>query len=250
MINAELLRLEEVFLNSMAPPEQLLYDGWLVRFARNDAKRARSVNILGPSRMPLEDKLDYCMMLYGEKQMTPLYRITSLENDQGLDSILAARGYRRLDESVVMESRLQEQTGSEPEKLRFEAVDSEGFTRFCAELQGWTDDFRSAMARRLRFSPLPQHRLVAYDGDDIVGAAMSMREDDRVGLFNVYVDASRRRQGIGAALCAYLMEQARLWGSSRAWLAVEASNEAAMALYERLGFGERYRYWYREAPSA
>ncbi|MGE0056694.1 MAG: hypothetical protein AB7P33_02315, partial [Dehalococcoidia bacterium] len=68
--DAQLHRLEEVFLNSMTPPEQLLYDGWLVRFARNDAKRSRSVNVLSPSRLPLEDKLDYCTMLYGEKQMT------------------------------------------------------------------------------------------------------------------------------------------------------------------------------------
>jgi hypothetical protein len=55
MIDAGLHRLEEVFLNSMTPPEQLLYDGWLVRFARGDVRRARSVNVLSPGRLPLDD---------------------------------------------------------------------------------------------------------------------------------------------------------------------------------------------------
>jgi ribosomal protein S18 acetylase RimI-like enzyme len=249
MTDAGLLRLEEVFLNSMTPPEQLLYDGWLVRFARDDAKRARSVNVLAPSRMPLEGKLDYCTMLYGEKQMTPLYRITSIADNGGLDELLATRGYRRFDESIVMMADLEAGAGAEPQMLRFEAVDADGFTRISAELQGWGEDFRAAVARRLRFTPLPQHRLVTYDGDDVIAAAMSIREDDWVGLFNVHVDASRRRQGIGRALCAYLMEQGRLWGSARAWLAVEADNEPAIGLYRRLGFSEAYRYWYREAPS-
>jgi ribosomal protein S18 acetylase RimI-like enzyme len=248
MTNADLQRLEEVFLNSMTPPEQLLYDGWLVRFARDDAKRARSVNVIGPGNFALEDKLDYCTMLYGEKQMTPVYRLTSVAADSALDDLLAARNYRRFDESIVLTAALAEEAGREPEGLRFEAVDAEGFTRFCAALQDWREEPRAAMARRLRFSPLPQHRLVAYENDEAVGTAMSMREEDWAGLFNVYVDPERRRQGIARGLCGYLMEQARLWGSSKAWLAVEASNAAAIALYRGLGFSEAYRYWYREAP--
>lgn len=74
-----------------------------------------------------------------------------------------------------------------------------------------------------------------------------MREDEWVGLFDVHIETAQRNRGIGTALCAYLLEQARLWGSERAWLAVEASNDAALTVYTRLGFVEAYRYWYREA---
>jgi ribosomal protein S18 acetylase RimI-like enzyme len=249
--DSHLHRLEEIFLNSMTPPEQLLYDGWLVRFARGDVRRSRSVNILNPSRLPLEDKLDYCTMLYGEKQMTPVYRLTSLGVEPELEALLAKRDYARHSESIVMAMRLEAPLGAEPEGMRFEAVDSEGFSRFCAALQDWPDEVRTAFARRLRFSPMPQHRLVAYsEDDDVVGTAMSMREDDWVGLFNVYVEPSQRGKGIATALCSYLLEQGRQWGSARAWLAVEADNEAAVRLYRGIGFEEAYRYWYREAPAS
>jgi hypothetical protein len=91
--DAEFHRLEEVFLNSMTPPEQLLYDGWLIRFALHDAKRARSVNVMAPGLLPLDDKLDYCEMLFRERQMTTLYRIllrrTALDDGwrQGLPAL-------------------------------------------------------------------------------------------------------------------------------------------------------------------
>ena len=107
----------------------------------------------------------------------------------------------------------------------------------------------AAVTRRLRYSPLPQHRLVAWtEDDDVAGVAMSMRDDDWVGLFNVFVEPSQRRKGVAAALCGYLLEQGRQWGSARAWLAVDADNAPALRLYEGLGFTEAYRYWYREAP--
>jgi ribosomal protein S18 acetylase RimI-like enzyme len=190
-------------------------------------------------------------VLYGEKQMTPVYRLTSLQVEPALDELLAKRNYMRHGDSIVMRMDLESPVGIEPDGMRFEAVDAEGFSRFCGALQDWPDDRRTAFARRLRFSPLPQHRLVAYaEDDDVSATAMSMREDDCVGLFNVYVEPLHRRRGIGAALCSYLLEQGRQWGSTRAWLAVEADNEAAIRLYRRLGFEEAYRYWYREAPPA
>lgn len=44
----DLRRIEELGLNSSAPPGQLLYDGWLLRLLPGQAKRARSVNAVYP----------------------------------------------------------------------------------------------------------------------------------------------------------------------------------------------------------
>ena len=53
-------RLEELGLNSSAPPGQLVYDGWLLRMLRGKAKRARSVNAVYPSKAELATKIAYC----------------------------------------------------------------------------------------------------------------------------------------------------------------------------------------------
>ena len=42
------------------------------------------------------------------------------------------------------------------------------------------------------------------------------------------------------------MAWGRSQGARHAWLQVLASNMVARRVYERLGFGTAYEYWYRE----
>jgi hypothetical protein len=79
MPNPGLRRLEEVLLNATAPPEQLLYDGWLLRLSREHIKRASSVNTAFPSTLPVAEKVDACERTYRERQLKPAFRITSLQ---------------------------------------------------------------------------------------------------------------------------------------------------------------------------
>lgn len=246
MPETSLRRVEELFLNSMSVPEQLLWDGWLLRFAPNDVKRARSANRFATSAQPIEDQVDHIEMFYRERGLAPLYRITSLE-EPGLDAALEGRKYRRFDESIVMIAELKEPSSPPGADLRFEMVDARRLVQECGAMRHSEDPAIAAHLRRLSYGPLPQFRLLAWQDDVLAGGGLSMREDEWVGLFDVHIEAAQRNRGIGTALCAYLMEQARLWGSERAWLAVEASNDAALTVYTRLGFLEAYRYWYREA---
>src|SRR5688572_6408521 len=94
-------RLEEVLLNATAPPEQLLYDGWLLRLSREHIKRASSVNPTFTSTLPLRDKVDECERVYRDGGLVPIFRITSISAEPGLDAELAARGYRVFEPSLV-----------------------------------------------------------------------------------------------------------------------------------------------------
>lgn len=73
-------------------------------------------------------------------------------------------------------------------------------------------------------------------------------------IANVAVHPDYRRRGIARALTARAMEQAIKKGSPSAWLHVRENNDAAIRLYQSLGFVERARRttWYssRELPSA
>jgi ribosomal protein S18 acetylase RimI-like enzyme len=54
---------------------------------------------------------------------------------------------------------------------------------------------------------------------------------------DLYVEPEARRSGLGAALVKAAIESARARGCRRIELDVNESNEAALALYRRLGFG-------------
>ena len=57
-------------------------------------------------------------------------------------------------------------------------------------------------------------------------------------LFNIAVDPDFERRGLGKALLEHLIDELEKRGVLTLWLEVRASNVAAIALYESLGFNE------------
>jgi len=99
---------------------------------------------------------------------------------------------------------------------------------------------------------LPRHCLVAEDGGEIVGFAMTTRQPDEVHLLDIAVAASRRRRGVARQLLAGLAVLAMADGACAMTLEVRTSNHAARSLYARVGFvdhGVRPGY-YRDGEDA
>jgi ribosomal protein S18 acetylase RimI-like enzyme len=72
-----------------------------------------------------------------------------------------------------------------------------------------------------------------------------------VGLYDVFTAPAARGKGYARVLCQHLLAQARSRGARHAYLQVESDNEAARAVYHRLGFADGYAYHYRTRdPSA
>ncbi|MTH45007.1 ribosomal protein S18-alanine N-acetyltransferase [Intestinirhabdus alba] len=61
---------------------------------------------------------------------------------------------------------------------------------------------------------------------------------DEATLFNIAVDPDFQRRGLGRALLEHLIGALEARGIVTLWLEVRASNAAAIALYESLGFNE------------
>ncbi|MGU3437856.1 GNAT family N-acetyltransferase [Actinomycetes bacterium M1A6_2h] len=80
----------------------------------------------------------------------------------------------------------------------------------------------------------------------IARAAVTTAPDHRrwVGLSAVEVAAAHRRRGLGTLVCASAIEWGRERGATHAYLQVESSNDAAMAMYRGMGFVEHHRYRY------
>jgi N-acetylglutamate synthase len=81
--------------------------------------------------------------------------------------------------------------------------------------------------------------------DDDAAVGIAVEGDGLVGLFCLAVDPARRRNGLGTALVRALLADSR---AEVAYLQTEARNAPAVALYQRLGFNEAYRYCHRVAP--
>lgn len=61
---------------------------------------------------------------------------------------------------------------------------------------------------------------------------------DEATLFNIAVDPAFQRRGFGRELLEHLIDELEKRGVVTLWLEVRASNAAAIALYEHLGFNE------------
>ncbi len=235
-------RLEELGLNSSTPPGQLLYDGWLLRLLPGKAKRARSVNAVYPSTLPLESKIGYCEKLYGNARLPAIFRITPFSHPAELDAELERRGYGRFETTAVeaapIDPRHFEGTAAQVMNLGpwIDAV---------AELRGSPMQHRDAHRMRLEGMPLTLRAVGIEDEGRIVATGLTMVEDDCAGIFDVVTREDARRRGHARRGVANLLMVAWELGARNAYLQVGAGNDAARRLYGSFGFEERYVYWYR-----
>ena len=75
-------------------------------------------------------------------------------------------------------------------------------------------------------------------GDVMAAFAITQGVLDEATLFNIAVDPAWQRKGLGRQLLEHLIGELEKRGVLTLWLEVRASNTAAIALYESLGFNE------------
>ncbi|WMD19252.1 GNAT family N-acetyltransferase [Achromobacter seleniivolatilans] len=239
------VRLEEAALNATAVRAQVLYDGWLVRFAPSVAKRVRSVNVLGLSTRPLDERLAYCSSLYARHGLPMVLRITSIGPDFSLDAELEARGYTFTGETRVMSMPL----GPRPSGrggLLFTKVGTDRFAQAVGAMRGSAQEHIGEHQARLQGLAVDKQPVLAIDAaGQCVAAGLAVRDDDLLGLFDIVTDPGQRRKGYADALVEHLLAEGAAGGATTAYLQVEPENTAARALYGRYGFKDCYAYWYR-----
>jgi ribosomal-protein-alanine N-acetyltransferase len=81
--------------------------------------------------------------------------------------------------------------------------------------------------------------LGAFEGDRLIGYIINSRYVDAWHVMNVAIDPPHRRRGIASRLLERLFELTREDGRRGYTLEVRISNDAAIDLYEKLGFERR-----------
>lgn len=239
-------RIEESALNAWPGLQQMVFDGWILRFSQGHTKRANSVNPLYESYLDLESKIAECERQYAAHGLPAIFRLPSITAPPALDGLLAELGYRQVSYTLVQHLDLA--------AASLEPVP--GVTLHDESLDGWL-----AAYSRLRGEPVARHGahraiLAAIPvrcwlvtlrvGDGVVGCGVAVLEHGFVGLFDLFTHPARRGEGYGTALVAALLRRARDHGAATAYLQVEAANAPARHLYEHtFGFETLYDYWYR-----
>lgn len=99
------------------------------------------------------------------------------------------------------------------------------------------DKFQSALAITGQISAGYRYYVALQDGTPVGYCAfVPDPADQRVLLSKLYVSRSRRGQGIGAAMVAFVENACTAMGKRELWLTVNRHNTGSIAFYRRIGF--------------
>lgn len=232
------------------PSLETITDGaWSARFALGYTKRANSIHSLdGGDDRNAEARLDALAAEYRARNLRPTFRVTPLAGP-GIIAALDEKGWETFEQSRVLATPLtkrQRLVSAMPKY--FEATDPE-WRDIQGAMAGYDAAALKSLGQILDQLTVPARGVVVYDeGFQPAGAALAVNANGTAIFLNVVVDPERRGEGFGRAVMHAALNWTSQMGATNAALQVLADNEAALALYRKLGFTDVYGYHYRRAP--
>lgn len=235
--------LEELSLNALPARETLYYDGWVLRFAGGYPRRANSIQLLYPSILPLDEKIAYCEAQYDARGIKTVFKFTD-HAPRDLADALRERGY--VEDSVTAVQTL-DLANIRPQPTHADVLIEprlseswlEDYLRF-AGIARYADNYRAILSA---LSLDAAYTRLIRDGE-VVALGLGVVDQGWFGLFDIVTSDAARRQGFGRNLVLHLLKWGKERGAHHAYLQVMLQNAPALALYDKLGFAETYRYRY------
>ncbi len=244
----EVRRLEAVSFRSW-PAANTRYDKtWALRLtAGHPAKRLNSVNPLDPAdHSDLDERIASAARLFQSHGRPLIFRHSPLAPVE-LENRLDARGWLRFDETHVMTMEL-DGYGIDEKIITLPCTDVGKWIDQSVAMESFSSDVKPGVSELIDNVQGEVGLFLKEDDDQPKAAAMAVRFDDLVGLFEIVSNPAARRKGYGRAIVRDALAWARSRGAKRAWLQVVVENNAAVELYQSIGFSEVYSYAYRRAP--
>lgn len=249
MTHPEIRRIEELSINAYPALSTLLYDGWVLRFSGGFTRRANAVHPLGESSLPLDEKIAVCEAAYRAAGLPVVFKLTGFrETDppSPLEQALIDRGYALDSLTSLYRCALKPPSAPPFPAIRIENTLTQDWLSAFIRLEGIAPEKAPIVQMMRQRVALPTGCLSLLRDGQIVGLAQGVVEGDWLGVYSVIVDESQRGRGFGMAL----MQAVMIWGweagARRSYLQVKTDNVPALRLYQRLGYTEVYRYWYRQ----
>jgi len=123
------------------------------------------------------------------------------------------------------------------ERLRAGALDADLDAVVALEFESFTNPWpRQTLVWELENSDVTRAYLLRDDAGAVAAFCVCWVIFDELHINTLAVAPAARRRGFATTLLRHVMADAARSGATRATLEVRASNSAALALYERLGF--------------
>ncbi|MGO4544444.1 GNAT family N-acetyltransferase [Paenibacillus sp. 2TAB23] len=243
------LRIEEMSLNGWPALQTVLYDGWFMRFAAGYTKRSNSVHALYGQTYMLDTKISECERRYSMQNLNTVFKVTPFIQPANLDEVLAARGYERMDQTVIKTVHLTDVKKPSHVDVWLEDEPTENWLDALTVFSGLSDMQRAITQNMLEQSPLIKCFATLQVNGIPVAAGYAAIEDGWVGLYDIVTDVNERSKGYGEQLVLHLLHWGKEQGATESYLMVVKNNEAANRLYDKIGYISQYEYWYRVKSS-
>jgi N-acetylglutamate synthase len=242
-------RIEESAFSSWPAPQQVLDDGWLLRFGDGHTKRANSANPLYGGACDADKVIPRIEAAYRRRGMPVVFRLTPLADVADFDRRLEALGYRLADPSraLVLADLAALPRPGVPAGLRLclDRAPSAAWLAASDRIEPVALAERAARQRILDAIAVPAAFAALYDGTIAVATGLAVVSGGWFGLYCLATDEVLRGRGLMRALIGELGAWAKTQGAEASQLFVVAGNAPAERLYQALGYRELYRYHYR-----
>jgi len=242
--------IQEVAGNAWPASIVQVVDGWRLRTTPGvEARRSNSVlPIVDGGRLTLEKKLAVVDEFYAERGNPVRFELSPAAVPEGLEDVLAARGFEVELEIDIMVGDLDEvalrseKPGGPQVRVDEEPGEAWLDTMLGVTARGERGTLKAAVLDRI--APPARYASVA-DGDRTIAVGMSVREREWLGIFSMATLPEARRRGAARAILHALASTGLREGASRAYLQTDIGNTVSHALYEGIWFETAYRYHYR-----
>ncbi len=244
MTPADLLALEVVSARAWPALHTARLGGWRLNASTGHTGRANTCWALEAPDRPLDEALAFVESWYAGFGLPPKFKtVDGAPHPGDVEAFLRANGFSPNTETKVMIGPV----GGANDGVLLEDAPGEVFQSVLFEtLYRDMADAEERLATLRRIAQPIRFARIERDGRAVAVGAVAV-DGDWAGVSVMRTSPDYRRQGLAARIVSALLGFAGEQGASRSYLQVEAKNETAVALYEKLGFttAYQYRYWAR-----
>lgn len=177
--------IEEISLNAWPSLQQILYDGWILRFTNGHTKRANSVNPVYTGTTNVYRKIERCEQIYIDKELQPVFRITPLAHPENLDRILPKAGFEKKDLVSVQVMDLSSFQPQAPCSIRFGEEFSLDWLDNFANLSGVSLKEQEALAGILGNIASRKYFAVLLKDNRVISCGLGVLENQYIGILKL-----------------------------------------------------------------